>query len=497
MTRMAAPPSAPPNRSLSLRLFGCFAAVMVLLWIIMLAGMLLEAAGVNRDRQERELGVFARMSLHALADHAGGPGLAERARRFMALEDEMRNVYYADCIGPVTMQVWRGATLVYDHGGLPGARPAGGLARLEHGGTSWLTASATDPRSGLTVRVGTEETLGFLLRKTNWSFMFLPHVLSMPLNLIPLWFVVRRGLRPIREIIGELRGRDSADLSPLATPPYRELQPLTGAINTLMERLDERISRERDLLADAAHELKTPMAIIQANADNLLAARGAAQQARAHAGLEQGVRRGAHAVHQLLAYARSGAHAADLRQVPLDLGELLLDRVACFATVGLARGIDMELDCQPGVTLPLHRESMAAVIDNILDNAMKYAPDGSRVRVTLAANAEGTTLEVSDQGPGIAPELRAKVFERFYRIPGSTASGSGLGLPIARRALLHNGGTIALNDAHGGGLRVVIALPPPSAPPTAALSAAPELLPEPAPRAVPAMPEPSPHTACG
>lgn len=455
------------TRSLSLRLCACFAAVLLGLWLCILVAVLIEASGASRARQERELGVFARMAVQSLAVNAQSPDLAARAARFMALEDEMRAVYYADCIGPVTMQVWRNGHLVFDHGGLPAAAPspaapAGtGLARLSHGGADWLTASASDARTGLAVRMGTEDTLRFLLRKSNSTYVFLPLVLSVPLLLVPLWFAVRVGLRPVRRIIDELQGRDSADLAPLATPPYRELQPLTAAINSLMARLDERIGRERELLADAAHELKTPMAIIQAHADNLLAARDNAQRAQAQRGLVQGVRRGAHTVHQMLAYARSGGHAADVRLEPADLSELLLDRVASFATVGLARAIEVELASPPGVVLALHRESMVAGIDNILDNAVKYAPPGSQVRVTLAASAAGTVLEVADQGPGIPAALRGRVFERFYRIPGSTASGSGLGLAIARRALEHNGGTLALDDAPGGGLRVTITLPAP------------------------------------
>ncbi|UGQ45517.1 sensor histidine kinase [Massilia endophytica] len=445
-------------RSLAARLVLSFMLCILALWVVMLAAMLLDAAGASRARQQQELAVLARMAAHSLAPEAGSGGPGGKGLRFMELEKELRTVYYADCAGPIAFQVWKDGREIFNDKGLPQGLPTPGMQQLKVDGSTWLAATAEDS-TGLVVRLATEDTLSFLVRKSNPTYVFLPLVISLPLLLIPVLIAVRIGLRPVREIIDAVRSRDSADLSPLPPARHSELEAMVGAINALMARLNERIGRERELLADAAHELKTPMAIIQANADNLLAAGDSSQRTAAHNGLVHGLRRGAHTVHQLLAYARSGANARDLKREEIDLSELLVERAAAFATLGLGRRIDVELECQPGVVLPLHRESVVHALDNILDNAVKYTQAGTTVFVKLSTSGNRATLEVADQGPGIAPELRARVFERFYRIPGSAASGSGLGLSIVARAVAHMEGSIVLGEAPGGGLSVRITLP--------------------------------------
>jgi two-component system sensor histidine kinase QseC len=252
-----------------------------------------------------------------------------------------------------------------------------------------------------------------------------------------------------------LEARSAAELAPLPASPYRELAPVVDAVNRLMLRLSERLAREQEFLADAAHELKTPLSVVQINAHLLEGAADATQRTEAGAGLREGVARATHAVHQLLAFERARQEPTDAPPQDQDLAALLRERLAVAAPLALQRGVDIELRAPAPAIVPLHRESMAALLDNVIGNAIKYSPDGARVDVCLDASP---CITVTDQGPGIPPALRARVFERFYRVPGQDQAGSGLGLAIAERAATRNGARITLDGGPDGrGLAVRIA----------------------------------------
>jgi two-component system sensor histidine kinase QseC len=281
-------------------------------------------------------------------------------------------------------------------------------------------------------------------------------IFSLPLLLLPAWLIVGIGLRPLRSIAEQIESRAVSDLTALPESKYRELSPLVDAINRLMTRLSARIEREHEFLTDAAHELKTPLAAIQINA-HLLLSRSAAGQAGAEAeqGLREGVARATHMVHQLLALERARAEPGS-EPLPLtDLGAFVRGRLASAAPLALQRGVELELQAVEDCRMAVHVESMAALLDNLISNAVKYSPENGRVVVRL----DGCRLTISDQGPGIAPALRQKVFERFYRVPGQEQSGSGLGLAIAERAAERNGGRITL-DSDGAGLTVTVDFTP-------------------------------------
>lgn len=357
-------------------------------------------------------------------------------------------------------QVWQGRTLVYQsdpaftapyplRSGRAGDAPAGWASWAEH-----------DAASDVTVWRSQEINEGWMFTPSAAGYLLTPLVVSLPFLLLPAWFIVRHGLRPLRSMVAALEARAAGDLSPLPESAYRELAPLTGAINHLMRRLTERLTREQEFLSDAAHELKTPLSVIQINAHRLAACcEGAASEraAQAGAGLRDGVARASHTVHQLLAFERAGAEQGGGPVPRVDLVGLVRERLASMVPLAAARGIEVELaDAAPAV-LPLHRESVAALLDNVIGNAIKYSPDGGRVSAQLAQGPGGIVQRVADQGPGIAAALRQQVFERFYRIPGQETSGSGLGLAIAERAALRNGATVRIADGdHGKGTTVVI-----------------------------------------
>jgi two-component system sensor histidine kinase QseC len=210
--------------------------------------------------------------------------------------------------------------------------------------------------------------------------------------------------------------------------------------------------------------LKTPLSIVQINAESLHAldaVRNPQRVAEASAGLQQGVQRATHTVHQLLALARSGADRDSTSLQPRDLVELVADRLALAGQIAATRGIEIELHAPDRCELPMHLESMASLIDNLASNAVKYSPARGRVAITISNSiteaGRRVLLTVADQGSGIPAELQRKVFERFFRLPDQDQPGSGLGLAIAERAALRNHGTIAIaNRADGPGLQVTV-----------------------------------------
>jgi len=284
------------------------------------------------------------------------------------------------------------------------------------------------------------------------------------LALIPLagaivWFGVGFGLRPLERVTEALRSRrpDALDPLPDADLPD-EIRPLTRALNELLGRLDHAFSSQRQFVADAAHELRTPLAALQLQLQNLERA-GEPERAAALDELKAGLQRAARLVEQLLAMARLEPEAP-LPRESVDLGALAKALVAELSPLAEARDIDLGIaDCAPAC-VEGDPNSLRLMLSNLVDNAVRYTPRGGRVDVAVRAEGSGALLEVSDTGPGIAPEERDRVFDRFYRGTEANSPGSGLGLAIVKRAAERHRGTVALSEGSGGaGLRVSVRLP--------------------------------------
>ncbi len=448
------------KRSLFMRLLFGFGAVMLAIWLAVLVWNVFEVKAVEQRINAALLKSVARQIMAGLEPIADKPLQVHAA---ITKIERLQNDFFEE-IGPsgapFQVQVWHRHAIVHASTNLPLVEPqAGELSRpvTLHGWLSW-----SESESGTTVRVLQKSFYGLAMTRSNIGYYLLPVLFSFPFLLLPAWFVIRRGLRPVTVIVSEIEARSAADLSPLAASPYKELSPLVASVNRLMERLRERLEREQEFLLDAAHELKTPLAIIQINADSLVATRDERRIAQAGAGLGQGVARATHTVHQLLALARSGSER-DLAELQrLDLAELLRERMAPAAQLALQGGVELELNAPEACLLALHRESVTALVDNLIDNAIKYSPRGGQVAVSLVSGADGTVLRVCDQGPGIAPQARQKVFERFFRLPGQDQAGSGLGLAIAQRAAARNLAQIGLDGGPDGrGLLVSVTFTPP------------------------------------
>ncbi|MDK3023713.1 ATP-binding protein [Cupriavidus taiwanensis] len=291
-----------------------------------------------------------------------------------------------------------------------------------------------------------------------------PLLLLLPLLGWLVWMAVGRGLRPLREIATEVRARDANTLAPLAVRPMPdEIAPLSAALNQLLGRLSHAIDTQRAFVADAAHALRTPLTALQLQAQLVERAEDGAARDEAIGKLRQGLERLTHLVTQLLTLARQEPGAAVPPHEPVELHQLAAGVVADMAQAALDRDIDLGLDGSADAAPAVVRgdaDALRILLTNLLDNALAYIPAGGRIDVAVrrSAGGRGVELVVSDNGPGIPAEERARVFDRFYRVADAPTGGSGLGLAIVAEIAQSHGARVVLEDA-GPGLRVRVVFP--------------------------------------
>jgi two-component system sensor histidine kinase QseC len=441
--------------SLFRRLMLGFSAVILSVALLGLLYVFFDAKFTQRSRTFSENKSHSATILRHLTDISTDP--ARMVAALGTIESLRQNLFKElDYHSRVRVRVWQRGRLLYNsQPALPDHLPD--TPTLDD--YAWVRWVQSDKPSGIVVERQHEVDDEWMLTKWGINFLLSSPIFSLPLLLIPAWLIIGIGLRPLRSIAGAIEQRSDADLTPLPASKYRELSPLVVAINQLMAQLSARIQREHEFLTDAAHELKTPLAAIQINAHVLLSRSGDAERMAAPAaGLRSGVARATHTVHQLLALERTRAEPALDDQCPsTDVSEFVRERLAAMAHLALQQNIDIEFVSEIAIVLPLHLESMAAAVDNLISNAIKYSPANGKIHVRLTALGEGVRLAIADQGPGIEAALREKVFERFYRVPGQAQLGTGRGLAIAERGAARNGGVIVLADgAQGSGLCAAI-----------------------------------------
>jgi len=365
----------------------------------------------------------------------------------------------------VLVQMWSAAgTLVYRSDPAQAApRPAGlgyeTLAERPRGAPSWRSYTLATGDGRVQVAQSFQERRELALEQT--LRLLAPELLALPLLGAAIGWVVRRELRPVRALGEALARRTEGSTEPVAgaTLPT-ELQPLVAGFNTLLDRQARAMATQRAVVADAAHELRTPLAAVRLQAQQLDRLEDAGERAAAHAALVGGIDRMTRLVAQLLTLARlepGAAVRAATDRVRLDL--LARDVLAELIPLANARGIELSLASDVALDLAGEAAGLRALVGNLVDNALRYTPAGGAVSVSVSRDAGDARLVVSDNGPGLAREHRELVLQRFYRVPGSPGDGSGLGLAIASAVVKRQGGRIALLDAEGGGLRVEVCLP--------------------------------------
>lgn len=274
-----------------------------------------------------------------------------------------------------------------------------------------------------------------------------------------VWVTVTQGLVPVKRVAREVQSRDAGALTPIPDADLpQEIQPLTHALNDLLSRLHRALDAQRAFIADAAHELRTPLTALKLQIQ--LAERAGTEEDRkaAFAELRQGFERTTHLVHQLLTLARQEPGAAPARRETVELRSVAQQVVGALAPLAHGRGIEFSLDAAVPATVQGDPEALRAMLTNVIENALRYTPEGGRVTVVIREEGTSALLYVEDSGPGIPEAELPRVFDRFYRVPGTTAQGSGLGLAIVKEiAEAHHARVHLANTGHG--LRVEILFP--------------------------------------
>jgi two-component system, OmpR family, sensor histidine kinase QseC len=223
-------------------------------------------------------------------------------------------------------------------------------------------------------------------------------------------------------------------------------------LDDLLLKLRERLARERAFVQDAAHELRTPLAVMAAQAHAMARTEDATARAQSQAYLEQAIQRASHVSSQLLSLAAMDEAAVQPKQT-IDLANWVRQQLAALAHSAISKDMELSLDAPDSLIRTVDLAALESVLSNLLDNAIRYGHSGGNVAVTLRSTGSqllGFELIVSDDGPGISEADRERVFERFYRVPGQTASGSGLGLAIVLQAARRMGGSITLSAGSSG-----------------------------------------------
>ncbi len=341
-----------------------------------------------------------------------------------------------------------------------GQRFASGFRTVRMDGTSWRVFAAHGAKRDVQVYVGEQEKsrtdiLWAVMRSTLW-----PVVVALPLLALGVAWAVVRGTAPLRELGRTLAARQPQALNPVAVADApSEMAPMLDALNGLLGRMGELMASERRFTADAAHELRTPIAAIRAQAQVALAESNDALREHALQCTLEGCDRATRLVEQLLTLSRLESGAAPQRQ-PVVLGAQLQQVLAECAPQALNKGQVLALDVGEPCTVLGDATLLGVLVRNLVDNAIRYSPATARIQVGLARQGARVLLTVQDSGPGLSEAQAARLGERFFRVLGTGEAGSGLGWSIVQRIAAAHGATVVTGrSAALGGLSVTVDWP--------------------------------------
>ena len=365
----------------------------------------------------------------------------------------------------ISFQLWRGGALISTFGGAPRG-PLGetlGFSDQDIGDTKWRVYGLETGQPGETLFVAQSYAIRHELIEFLTIHALQPILWSLPLTVLLIWFAVSDGLRPLSRLAGDIGKRSAERLLPIDESNVpTEIQPLTNALNGLMNRLDQALSAERRFAADASHELRTPLAVIRTHAQIAQRCKDPAERTEALKALISGVDRATHLCSQLLVLARLDPEAADSVHRVASLADAVAQAVADKHAAAHLKSVALTNELPEGdpCLVAIDPSALGVLISNLLDNAIKYTPEGGQVRVGVRSRGGRTALRVVDSGPGIPVLERGRVLERFYRRNGTSVPGAGLGLSIVQRICELYGAEISLRDGDDGqGLGVEVVFP--------------------------------------
>jgi len=288
-----------------------------------------------------------------------------------------------------------------------------------------------------------------------------PIAVMMPILMLVVWWVVSGSLQPVARVRSQVASRQADDLSPVSdTGLPDEVRPLVQELNLLFGRVRTAFEAQQNFVADAAHELRTPLAALRLQAQSLDRADTPEARQVAVSRLTAGIDRATRLVEQLLILARQEATAAEgtsAKTRPVDLADLARRTAADLAAVAAAKGVDLGLQQADPASVDGQPDALQILLRNLVDNAVKYTPGGGTVDISVLSGAGTVAVQVEDSGPGIPPDERERVFDRFYRVAGSEAAGSGLGLAIIKAIAERHGAVLTLGSSERlGGLMATV-----------------------------------------
>ena len=365
----------------------------------------------------------------------------------------------ADDLDQFVSQIWDpSGQLIYSSladVGPPLQRPGHHIVTWQ--GESWRVYTQAHDRRIVQVAVTTKIRRQHFYSLTPW--LLIPLVLLVLILAVLTSTGVDRVLLPLEQLRSDIARRNPEGLQTIDTTGLpAEVAPLADALNQLLIRIEQMLKHQRRFLADAAHELNTPLAVVKLQAQLVRRARPGEWDAALDQ-LDAGIERASRLAFQLLQLARLEPEGRTALLQPLRLDDLLREAVAGFSARAEQQGCDLGLTGAEPVTLVGDPHALRTLVDNLIGNALAHNPGPVRIDVGLRMERQQAVLEVSDNGAGIAPQDRARVLERFVRLSPGDGKGSGLGLSIVSEIAALHGGTVELDDSPGGGLTVRVRLP--------------------------------------
>ena len=393
--------------------------------------------------------VFSYIDAHHEVDELFDAQLSQSAQTLLALasHDEDEGVEDLGAAGHkyqrrLRFQIWRAdGKLLIRSNNAPQTplTTAGGFSETSGDDGHWRHFSQWNDSRSLQVQVSENHHIrDELIGHIAWRLLF-PALFGLPLIGFWVWLATRHGLSSLHGVAHQIASRDPQQLQAIhPTTAPEEIRPLIEALNGLFQRVEQTLEAERRFTADAAHELRTPLAALQAQLQVAQRARDRDEHDRSLQQLQSGLTRAAHLVDQMLLLARLDPESGLPDPQTVDLAALTEAVCADLGPQILARNIDFDFESVSDATLSGQAEWLRVLIRNLVDNAVRYTPEGGKVAVGITRDGERISLSVSDSGPGIPPEERSAVLRRFHRLEQAGQPGSGLGLAIvARIAELH------------------------------------------------------------